>query len=56
MREVACCLVHYHMNALSGDDRCESFPFIISIENCNVQYYSSYTGSIAIYSSEISRA
>ena len=39
---------------------CEFFPFIISIENGNVQYHSNHTGSAggrsaAIYSREISR-
>ena len=38
------------MNTRSGDDLCEFFLFITSIENCDVQHHSSYTGSIAIYS------
>ena len=33
----------------------EFFLFIISIENCDVQHHSSYTGSIAIYLGEVSR-
>ena len=45
----------YHMNTRSGDDLCEFFLFIISIENCDVQHHSNYTGSIAIYSREVSR-
>ena len=40
---------------VSGDDLCDFFPFIISIENGNVQYHSNHTGSAAIYSREISR-
>ena len=47
-------LCSYIMNTRSGDDHCE-FLFIISIENCDVQHHSSYTGSIAIYSREDSR-
>ena len=42
------------MNTRSGDDLCEFFLFIISIENCDVQHHGSYSGSIAIYSREVS--
>ena len=42
------------MNTRSGEDLCEIFLSIISIENCDV-HHSNYTGSIAIYSREVSR-
>ena len=54
MREVASCVV-ISCERVSGDDLCESFPFIISIENCNAQHHGNHTGSVAIYSREISR-
>ena len=54
MRDVTSDEVIPH-ECVSGDDLCEFFPFIISIENGNVQYHSNHTGSAAIYSREISR-
>ena len=54
MRDVTSDEVISH-ECVSGDDLCEFFPFIISIENGNVQYHSNHTGSAAIYSREISR-
>ena len=44
MRDVTSDEVISH-ECVSGDDLCEFFPFIISIENGNVQYHSNHTGS-----------
>ena len=52
-RIASCVVISYE--CVSGDDLCESLPFVISIQNCNVQHHSNHTGSVAIYSREISR-
>ena len=52
-RIASCVVIPYE--CVSGDGLCESLPFVISIQNCNVQHHSNHTGSVAIYSREISR-